>query len=129
MSNENEMQNRIADALNIRGIKAVELVEKTGLSKSSVSHWINQHWQPKQRPLMLMAKCLDVSEMWLAGYDVPMERPAAQKNIDELAKLVNEIRKNDKLKSVCLNLSTLDNKQLDTISVMIEQIKRLSAGD
>lgn len=129
MNKEYERQNRLAEALNIRGLKAVDLAEKTKLSKSSVSHWINQHWQPKQMALVKMAKVLDVSEMWLAGYDVPMERPVEQKNIDELAKLVNKLRKNDKLKSVCMDLSELDDSQLNTVSVMIKEIKRLGTRD
>lgn len=129
MSNEYERQNRLAEALNIRGLKAVELAEKTKLSKSSVSHWLNQHWQPKQRALVKMAKVLDVSEMWLAGYDVPMDRPLEQKNIDELTQLINRIRKNDKLKSVCMDVSELDDNQLNTISVMIKEIKHLATRD
>lgn len=74
-----ERQNRLRDALRIRNMRQVELVEKTGIKKSSINNWLAQRWQPKQDSLMKMAKALDVSEMWLAGYDVPMERPIEQK--------------------------------------------------
>lgn len=124
---EYERENRIAEALKLRGLKPADLAERTGISKSSISHWIKQHWQPKQKPLMTMARVLEVSEMWLAGYETPMERSKEQKNIDELAKLVNDIRKNEKLKKLCLKLSKLEDSQLDSISVLADEIAKLSA--
>lgn len=62
-----------------------------------------------------MAQALDVSEMWLAGYDAPMERSPEQKKMDELAKLIHKLRKNEKLQSVCVNISMLDDDQLDAV--------------
>ena len=73
--NEYKRENRIAEALSIKGWKQVDLVERTGIPKASINAWVKQNWQPKQKSLMKMAQVLDVSEMWLAGYDVPMERP------------------------------------------------------
>jgi transcriptional regulator with XRE-family HTH domain len=101
-----ELKNRISEALSIRNMKAVELCEKSGVKKASLSHWISQHWQPKQKPLLAMAKVLDVSEMWLAGYNVPMERPIEQKRADELATLIHQLRKDSDL----LNLVTMASK-------------------
>lgn len=124
---EYEKQNRIAEALKLRGLKPADLAERTGIGKSSISHWIKQHWQPKQKPLMTMARVLDVSELWLAGYETPMERSKEQKNIDELAQLVNEIRKNDKLKNLCLKLSKLEDSQLESMSVLADELAKLSA--
>jgi transcriptional regulator with XRE-family HTH domain len=122
-----EKKNRIKEALSIRGLRQVELVEKTGIAKGTINNWLNQKYQPKQKSLMILAKALDVSEIWLAGYDAPMERSKEQKNIDELAKLVNEIRKNDKLKNLCVKLSGLEDSQLESISVLADEIAKLSA--
>lgn len=124
---EYEKENRIAEALKLRGLKPADLAERTGISKSSISHWIKQHWQPKQKPLMAMARVLEVSEMWLAGYETPMERSPEQKNIDELAQLVNEIRKNEKLKNLCLKMSKLEDNQLESMSVLADELAKLSA--
>lgn len=66
--------NRIAEALDLRGMKQIELCELTGISKSSLNAYVKQNWQPKQNAIAKMSSVLDVSEMWLAGYDVPMER-------------------------------------------------------
>lgn len=121
-----EKKNRIEEALNIRGIKQVELMEKTGLSKASINHWIKQRYQPKQEPLLKMARVLDVSEMWLAGYDVPMERPAQQVKMDELAQLINVIRKDERLTDLVINLSKLSKEQLGAVESMVNELTKLS---
>lgn len=68
--------NRLNTAMRIRNIKATELSEKTGISKSSLSEYINGKYEAKQDGVYLLAKALDVSEAWLMGLDVPMERTA-----------------------------------------------------
>lgn len=66
--------NRLKRAMQIRNIKAVDLSEKTGISKSSLSEYISGKYEAKQNGIYLLAKALDVSEAWLMGLDVPMER-------------------------------------------------------
>ena len=66
--------NRLNTAMRIRNMKATELSEKTGISKSSLSEYINGKYEAKQDGVYLLAKALDVSEAWLMGLDVPMER-------------------------------------------------------
>lgn len=102
-----ERRNRIREALAIRNMKQVELCEKTGIKKSSINNWLGQRWQPKQEPIMKMAKVLDVSEMWLAGYDVPMERPVEQKKSDDLVQLIHSIRKDEGLKHLFISICNL----------------------
>lgn len=65
---------RMKDAMNLRKMKQVELSEKTGLGKSAISQYFAGTYEPKQKALYLIAKALDVSEAWLMGYDVPMDR-------------------------------------------------------
>ena len=122
-----EKRNRIREALVLRGMKQVELCELTGIKKSSVNNWLSQRWQPKQDALMRMAKVLDVSEMWLAGYDVPMERPIEQKKSDELAQLIHSIRSDNDLKDMFLSLCTLTSDQRDTIKSMITELTKINS--
>lgn len=61
-------------ALSIRNIKPVELAEKTGISKSTISHYMSGYTKPKSDKLFILAKALDVNETWLMGYDVPINR-------------------------------------------------------
>ena len=75
--------NRLNLAMEMRNMKAVDLSEKTGIGKSSISQYRHGIVNPKQDRIYLMAQALNVNEMWLMGHDVPMERqspapPAAQ---------------------------------------------------
>ena len=122
-----ERQNRVREALRIRHMKQVELCEKTKIKKSSLNNWLRQRWQPKQDALLKMARVLDVSEMWLAGYDVPMERPVAQVKNDELAQFVHRLRKDEKLKELCLSIAKLNNDQFYVVSNMVSELTKLNS--
>lgn len=65
---------RIEKALNIRNIKQSQLSKLANIPKSSLSLYIKGAYEPKQDKIYAMARVLDVSDMWLMGYDVPMER-------------------------------------------------------
>lgn len=65
---------RIKKALYLRNMKQVDLVERTGIGKSSISTYISGEYEPKQKNIYKIAKALNVNEAWLMGYDVPMER-------------------------------------------------------
>ena len=69
---------RIAEALHIRRMKQYELCKLANVPKSSLSLYLSGAYEPKQDRVYDMAKALNVSEAWLMGYDVPMERE--QKN-------------------------------------------------
>ena len=75
---------RLQIALRARGMKQVDLVNLTGIGKSSISTYLAGEYEPKQKNLYKLAKALDVSESWLMGYDVPMDRnPSLPDNIPE----------------------------------------------
>lgn len=65
---------RIEKALFIRKMKQSELCKYAGIPKSSLSLYLSGAYEPKQDRLYKMATILNVSEIWLMGYDVPMER-------------------------------------------------------
>lgn len=66
--------NRLNEAIRIRNIKPIELSEKTGIDKSKISSYMNGRYKAKQKGIYLLARALNVSEAWLMGLDVPMER-------------------------------------------------------
>lgn len=76
---------RIADALKIRGMKQYELCKFANVPKSSLSLYLSGAYEPKQDRVYDMAKALNVSEAWLMGYDVPMERQAKKDSPTELS--------------------------------------------
>ena len=65
---------RISEAMKLRDIRQADLVKKTGISKGALSSYISGRYVPKQNNVDLIAKALDVSEAWLMGGDVPMQR-------------------------------------------------------
>ena len=65
---------RLNTALKLRGMKPVDLHERTGIGKSSISQYMSGLVNPKQDRIYLMAVALNVNELWLMGHDVPMKR-------------------------------------------------------
>ena len=63
---------RIEKALMIKGMKQADLCKLTDIPKSSLSLYLKGAYEPKQDKLYKMAEALNVSEMWLMGYNVPM---------------------------------------------------------
>lgn len=70
---------RLQMALDIRNMKQSDLVETTGIGKSSISTYLSGKYEPKQRNIYKMAKALNINEAWLTGEDVPMERDEKSK--------------------------------------------------
>ena len=70
---------RLKEAMTLRGKKQIDLVRETGIDTGSISHYLSGRYEPKQEAVNKLAIVLNVSEMWLWGYDVPMEREL-QKN-------------------------------------------------
>ena len=65
---------RIRQALYIKGMKQSELCRLTKIPKSAISQYLSGAFEPKQDRIYLISKALNVSEAWLMGLDVPMER-------------------------------------------------------
>lgn len=65
---------RIAKALSLRNMKQSELCQITKIPKSAISQYLSGAFEPKQDRLHIIANALDVSPVWLMGFDVPMER-------------------------------------------------------
>lgn len=69
-----EFSIRLRKAMNYRNIKQVDLVNKTGIDKALISNYLSGKYKAKHDKLHKLAIALDVSEGWLMGYDVDMER-------------------------------------------------------
>lgn len=60
--------------MDIKNINQVELCQRTGIPKSSMSMYLSGERSPRQNRLSQIAEKFNISEAWLMGYDVPMER-------------------------------------------------------
>jgi transcriptional regulator with XRE-family HTH domain len=87
-----EFKIRLRQALELREMRAVDLVEKTGIPKGAISYYLAGRSQPKADRLYIIAQALNVSEAWLLGYDTPIHRSDAQKKNDQLAKLIVKMK-------------------------------------
>lgn len=67
-------QNRLKKAMNIRNLKQVDLVNKTGIDKTLINKYLAGIMKAKQDKLTILANALNINEVWLMGYDVPMEK-------------------------------------------------------
>jgi len=110
---------RIREALEIRNMKQVELAEKSGINKPSISCYLSGKYEPKQMALYNLGRALDVAEMWLAGYDIPMERPADQKENDELADLMERIKKDQEFRQLVFQINHLNPGQLEAVNNLL----------
>lgn len=66
--------NRLQSALDRLNMKQVDLVEKTGLDKTLINKYLAGVMKAKQDKLTILANALNVNEVWLMGYDIPMTR-------------------------------------------------------
>ena len=74
-NSKSSLKSRLYEAMTIRGKKAVDLTRDLDIPKSAVSQYLSGKSQNMDSArLYAIAKYLDVSEPWLLGYDVPLER-------------------------------------------------------
>ena len=71
---EDTFANRLKMALEYNNMKPVELANKTHINKSLISNYLSGAFKAKQDKLDIIARTLNVSEAWLMGYDVDMDR-------------------------------------------------------
>lgn len=55
------------------GITQAELSRVSGISKSTLSEWLNGKYEPKQNNIYILSKALNVNPTWLMGLDVQKE--------------------------------------------------------
>lgn len=71
---EDTFANRLKKALDYNNMKPIDLARKTNINKSLISSYLSGVCKAKQDKLDIIARTLDVSEAWLMGYDVDMDR-------------------------------------------------------
>ena len=65
---------RLQEIMNKKQLKQADLARMTGISRGAISNYVLGRYEPKSDVISKFAKSLNCSEMWLWGYDVPMER-------------------------------------------------------
>ena len=96
MRNE-ETARRLRQALAYANLSQQELSDRSGVSKASVSQYINGTHSPGNKTAGMMADILNVNPLWLMGFDVEMEKPlTADKDTERIKTYYKLISKLDK---------------------------------
>lgn len=111
---------RLREAMNMRNKKQVDLERETGINRSAISRYLSGEYEPKNKPIYELAKALDVSEQWLMGYDVPMERPKAQKNNDAISDIVVKLRSDEEFLSIVDKISKMDSEKRKSLNAFLD---------
>ena len=121
MNEKAELKDRLKIALDLREKKAVDLTKDLGIPKSAISQYLSGNRTIKDsKRLYIVAEYLDVSEAWLMGFDVPMERHLA--NIEE-----NPVKEANKLADWYLGLEFKEDESVEFLT-MIDEYKQLDAS-
>lgn len=83
---------RLNIAIGIRCMTQQELSDVTKIPKSAISQYLSAKFEAKQDRIEALARALNVSEAWLTGFDVPMERSS---NVT-LERIIEELKRQGK---------------------------------
>lgn len=93
---------RLNYAFNKSSLKQADLVRLTGIDKSSISLYLSGKVTPKGDKLYKLALALNVSPVWLSGFNVPMtddkksspgaeEKTPRERKYDEIISLLQAL--------------------------------------
>lgn len=115
---------RLQNAMDERKIKQIDLARVADVNQGALSRYLKGSYEPKSATIYKLALALDVSDMWLEGYDVPMERSQKQKEIDFKNNLYKKIAQDmDLLKTISQYYNLSEEKQ-KTIRDLVDQMSR-----
>ena len=115
---------RLQFAMDERKIKQIDLARVADVNQGALSRYLKGSYEPKSATIYKLALALDVSDMWLEGYDVPMERSQKQKEIDFKNNLYKKIASDmDLLKTISQYYNLPEEKQ-KTIRDLVDQMSR-----
>lgn len=87
---------RLLKSMELAGVSQAELVEKTGIGKSSISQYLSGLYEPKQKNIYRLATALKTDPAFLMGIDESIEKttkdedsslpPLTHKDEHEIAK-------------------------------------------
>jgi transcriptional regulator with XRE-family HTH domain len=117
-----ELKDRLREAMERRGMRAVDLVESTGIPKGTISYYLSGKTEPKADRLYILGQVLNVSEAWLLGYNVPMGRTDNQKRNDQLAKLIAKLRTDESFFNTVATLAELSESKYRSVEQLISAL-------
>lgn len=121
---------RLKELMALKGLRQIDIAEKTGLGKSAISQYVSGKITPKQDKVYILAEGLNVSPTWLMGYDVPMEKIPATENPNngyytdpEVAELAEKLRTNPNGRILFDASKDLSKKDIEIVLNLIKGLK------
>lgn len=125
-NSKSSLKNRLYEAMTIRGKKAVDLTRDLDIPKSAISQYLSGKSQKMvSSRLYAIAKYLDVSEPWLLGYDVPMERQSPE----ELGSLAADVLLNPDMLRLVQIYSELEEADKNMLLMLAENMHQKTKKD
>ena len=117
-----ELKDRLQEALYIRDKKAVDLVRDLKIPKSAISQYLSgASKNMDSERLYSICKYLDVSEPWMMGYDVSMERNMEKKN-NAIADIVKRLRTDEDFLYLVESMGKLDAEKLKAFKQLVSTL-------
>lgn len=113
---------RLKQAMALRKVKQIDIVRQTGIDKGSISHYVSGSYEPKKDSVCKIAKALNVNELWLWGYDAPMERTDRQDEKNQNEELCDAILNNKQLVEALKIFLKMTDEQQQSIINLIQAI-------
>ena len=115
-----ELKDRLREAMNLRKKKAVDLSTDLGIPKSAISQYLSGGTKDMDSSrLYKICVYLNVSEAWMMGFDVPMEKNEMQKNNDIMADIIVRLRNDKAFLEVVKTLYNLDDAKIAGVQQML----------
>ena len=99
INNREHMAIRLKSIMEQRSLRQIDILKlarpycekyNVKMNKSDISQYVSGKVEPSQEKLVILSMALNVSESWLMGFDVPMERGSTSKKGHELVMQITE---------------------------------------
>ena len=123
---------RLKTIMNMRGLRQVDILNLTvpycqkynvKMHKSDISQYCSGKTEPNQEKLFILGNALNVSEAWLMGFDVPMERtPYKAESVQnssvsaqckEIIEICNQLSPHNQRKVLAYSKNLLSAQQME----------------
>lgn len=113
---------RLQIAMKNANMKQSELAKVTGLSKGGISNYVLGRYEPKSDVITKLANALNVSELWLWGFDVPMNLNVTGKE-SQIEKNPFSSSDEERIKKLYDMTAELSDSDIEKLMAFVEGLK------
>lgn len=131
-----DVAKRITEAMAEKNLRAQDVANLTGISKASISQYVNGTNSPSNLTASKLSKALDVSPLWLMGFDFdkfgkPLDSSEKMKNAPEPVKAASPVMSvpqidymiETKIGKIIVEVSKMNEGQLDRLLKIMDALK------